>query len=51
MFFEDNNVIYHVGINIGNSKMIHSPNSRSVVREDLFDAGVYGDKYWGARRY
>lgn len=51
VFFADNNVIYHVGINIDNSNMIHSPNSRSFVREDLFEAGVYGDKYWGARRY
>lgn len=51
VFFAYNSVIHHVGINIDNSNMIHSPNSRSFVREELFDAGVYGNEYWGAKRY
>lgn len=37
VFFADNNVIHHVGINIGYSEMIHSPNSRSLVRVESFD--------------
>jgi cell wall-associated NlpC family hydrolase len=43
--------IHHVGMYIGEGLMIHSPNSKSVIRIELFEAGVYGEEYWGARRY
>lgn len=43
--------IHHVGLYSGNGLMIHAPNSRSAVREESFTAGVYGEQYWGARRY
>ncbi|MCL6639486.1 MAG: C40 family peptidase [Firmicutes bacterium] len=43
--------IHHVGLYSGNGMMIHAPNSRSAVREEPFDSGVYGEEYWGARRY
>ena len=43
--------IHHVGMYIGEGLMIHSPNSKSVIRIEPFEAGVYGEEYWGARRY
>lgn len=43
--------IHHVGVYAGGGLMIHAPNSRSAVREEAFSAGVYGEEYWGARRY
>lgn len=43
--------IHHVGIYSGGGRMVHAPNSRSAVREDPFSQGVYGEEYWGARRY
>lgn len=43
--------IHHVGVYSGGGMMIHAPNSRSAVREERFTAGVYGEEYWGARRY
>lgn len=54
VFFADNDgqgKIYHVGINIGNDIMIHSSNSRSFVKEEAFNIGLYASNYWGARRY
>jgi cell wall-associated NlpC family hydrolase len=41
--------ISHVGIYIGDNKMIHAANQRRDVRIDSLD-GYYGRKYWGARR-
>jgi hypothetical protein len=43
--------IHHVGMYIGNGQMIHSPNSKSSIRIEAIEAGVYGEEYWGARRY
>jgi len=43
--------IHHVGIYSGGGMIVHAPNSRSAVREDPVDQGVYGEEYWGARRY
>jgi gamma-D-glutamyl-L-lysine dipeptidyl-peptidase len=52
-FAKDNNrdKIHHVGMYIGEGLMIHSPNSKSAIRIEPFTAGVYGEEYWGARRY
>ena len=41
--------ISHVGIYVGENKMIHAANERRDVRIDTLD-GYYGRKYWGARR-
>jgi cell wall-associated NlpC family hydrolase len=43
--------IHHVGMYIGEGMMIHSPNSKSAVRIESFEEEVYGEEYWGARRY
>jgi cell wall-associated NlpC family hydrolase len=43
--------IHHVGVYSGGGLMVHAPNSRSAVREEPFRAGVYGEEFWGARRY
>ena len=43
--------VHHVGIYSGKGMMIHSPNSLSEVREEPYNAGVYGEEFWGARRY
>lgn len=41
-FKTDPSYVSHVGIYIGDGKMVHAPNSRSVVRID----DVFGSKYW-----
>lgn len=43
--------IHHVGMCIGNGRMIHAPQSNSVVKESRFDVGHYQEEFWGARRY
>lgn len=43
--------IHHVGMYVGNGQMIHSPNSKSVIRIESYEAAIYGEEYWGARRY
>lgn len=43
--------IHHVGMYIGNDMMIHSPNSSSAVTIQAVEDGIYGEEYWGARRY
>lgn len=43
--------VHHVGMYIGNGKMIHSPNTASTVRIDDYRAPGYGEEYAGARRY
>ncbi|WP_110929164.1 C40 family peptidase [Bacillus massiliglaciei] len=43
--------IHHVGIYIGDGKMIHSPNSSTHVRIDEIAVSGYGNEYAGARRY
>ncbi|WP_407681694.1 NlpC/P60 family protein [Pseudalkalibacillus salsuginis] len=54
IFFAYNNGqgrVHHVGMYIGNGKMIHSPNSSTTVKIDDYDAPGYGEEYAGARRY
>lgn len=54
LFFDYKNQpgkIHHVGMYIGEGMMIHSPNSQSAIRIESFETGVYGEEYWGARRY
>lgn len=54
LFFATDNSpekIHHVGMYIGDGLMVHSPNSKSAIRIESFKAGIYGDEYWGARRY
>jgi gamma-D-glutamyl-L-lysine dipeptidyl-peptidase len=54
LFFAYNNGkgrVHHVGMYIGNGKMIHSPNTRSTVRIDDYRAPGYGEEFAGARRY
>ncbi|WLD92817.1 C40 family peptidase [Alkalihalobacillus sp. AL-G] len=54
IFFAYNNGegrVHHVGMYIGDGKMIHSPNTSSTVRIDDYDAPGYGEEYAGARRY
>lgn len=43
--------VYHVGLYIGDGKMLHAPNYASQVKIERFDAGVYKRNYAGARRY
>lgn len=54
LFFANDNSpdkIHHVGMYIGEGQMIHAPNSKSVIRIEPFENGIYGEEYWGARRY
>ncbi|WP_408007471.1 NlpC/P60 family protein [Pseudalkalibacillus sp. A8] len=54
IFFAYNNGqgrVHHVGMYIGDGKMIHSPNSSTTVKIDDYDAPGYGEEYAGARRY
>ena len=41
-FKTDARYVSHVGIYIGNGKMVHAPNSRSVVRID----DIFNSSYW-----
>lgn len=43
--------VYHVGLYIGNGKMLHAPNASSKVRIEALNQGVYLKNYSGARRY
>jgi len=44
--------VHHVGMYIGDGKMIHSPNSSSTVEIiDVFESDYYASEYAGARRY
>jgi cell wall-associated NlpC family hydrolase len=43
--------VHHVGMYIGDNKMIHSPNTASTVRIDSLDTPAYAVEYAGARRY
>ncbi|WP_221566630.1 C40 family peptidase [Alkalihalobacillus sp. TS-13] len=54
IFFAYNNGegrVHHVGMYIGDGKMIHSPNSSTTVKIDDYNAPGYGEEYAGARRY
>ncbi|GAA0502441.1 C40 family peptidase [Salinibacillus aidingensis] len=44
--------VHHVGMYMGNGKMIHSPNTASTVEIiDVFESDYYSSEYAGARRY
>lgn len=43
--------VYHVGLYVGEGKMIHAPNASSKVKIESINAGVYKSNYAGARRY
>lgn len=43
--------VYHVGLYIGEGKMLHAPNASSKVRIEALNQGVYLKNYAGARRY
>ena len=43
--------VYHVGLYVGDGKMIHAPNTSSKVKIESINAGTYKKNYAGARRY
>lgn len=43
--------VYHVGLYIGDGKMLHSPNASDKVKIESISSGVYKTNYSGARRY
>ncbi|MBB4823468.1 cell wall-associated NlpC family hydrolase [Sporosarcina luteola] len=43
--------VYHVGMFVGDGKMIHAPNSSKKVEIVSFRSGTYKTNYAGARRY
>lgn len=54
MFFAYNGgkgKVYHVGMYIGNGKMLHAPNSSKKIEIISYEAGIYKTNYAGARRY
>lgn len=54
VFFAYNNgrgKVYHVGLYIGDGKMLHAPNPSSKIRIESLNQGVYKKNYSGARRY
>lgn len=46
-FKTDPSYVSHVGIYIGDGKMIHAPNQNTVVRIDV----IFSSKYWNAVTY
>ena len=43
--------VYHVGLYIGDGKMLHAPNYASKVKIETLNQGTYKKNYSGARRY
>ncbi|MFJ5768844.1 S-layer homology domain-containing protein [Psychrobacillus sp. NPDC093180] len=43
--------VYHVGLYVGDGKMLHAPNASDKVKIESISAGVYKRNYAGARRY
>jgi hypothetical protein len=43
--------IHHVSMYEGNEMMIHSPESKSAVKETNINDSPYRQEFWGARRY
>lgn len=43
--------VYHVGLYLGDGKMLHAPNYASKVKIEALNKGVYKKNYQGARRY
>jgi cell wall-associated NlpC family hydrolase len=51
VFFARNGTVHHVGMYIGNGKMLHSPRTGSEVKISSISAAPYGREYAGARRF
>ncbi len=43
--------VYHVGLYVGDGKMLHAPHYASKVKIESMNTGVYKKNYSGARRY
>ena len=43
--------VYHVGLYVGNGKMLHAPHYASKVKIESMNQGAYKRNYSGARRY
>lgn len=43
--------VYHVGLYIGEGKMLHAPSSSSKVKIESMNVGTFKTNYEGARRY
>lgn len=43
--------VYHVGLYLGNGKMLHAPHYASKVKIESMNQGTYKKNYSGARRY
>ena len=50
LFFQDNGVIHHVGIYIGNGEMVHAPHTGEAVRVASINSDYYIKEYAGAKR-
>ena len=50
IFFQDNGVIHHVGIYIGDGKMVHAPHTGDVVKVSSINSDYYMREYAGAKR-
>mgnify|MGYP001448924205 FL=1 len=52
VFFADSSgYIGHMGLYIGNGKMVHAPQTGDVVKVSDITTGSYAERYAGARRY
>lgn len=50
VFFGRGSRVSHVGIYVGDDKMLHAPSSGKTVTIDSFTDGYWGKRYIGARR-
>jgi len=50
VFFEKNGDVHHVGIYVGEGKMLHAPHTGDVVRIVDMNTPYYTSTYYGARR-
>lgn len=50
VYFQNNGVIHHVGIYIGNNMMVHAPHTGDVVKVSSLSDAYYLREYAGAKR-
>jgi len=50
VFFQKNGKVHHVGIYIGNGKMVHAPHTGDVVKISSLSESYYQREYAGAKR-
>ncbi len=50
IYFQKNGVVHHVGIYIGDGKMIHAPHTGEVVKIQSIETDYYTREYAGAKR-